>query len=152
MLTFEQEQFQGTNGIIEKLKVGPAASRTSMGQALLIARADATMMRLARTASLPSTRCDAIATQALPFQKVEHKISTLDAQPSSPSQASILVLVTGQLVVDDSPNPLSYSQSFQLIPEGETYYVCVYPGIGWSHRPALNPCYCSCLLRLLLLA
>lgn len=80
MLTFEQEQFQGTNGIIEKLK-------------------------------------------ALPFQKVEHKISTLDAQPSSPSQASILVLVTGQLVVDDSPNPLSYSQSFQLIPEGETYYV-----------------------------
>merc|ERR1711879_188081 len=61
--------------------------------------------------------------QALPFQKVVHKISTLDAQPSSPSVASIIVLVTGQLVVDDSPNPLSYSQTFQLIPEGSTYYV-----------------------------
>lgn len=33
--------------------------------------------------------------QGLPFQKVQHKISTLDAQPSSPTQASLIVLVTG---------------------------------------------------------
>lgn len=39
--------------------------------------------------------------QALPFQKVQHKVSTLDAQPSSPSVASIIVLVTGQLIVDE---------------------------------------------------
>jgi hypothetical protein len=39
--------------------------------------------------------------KALPFQKVQHKVSTLDAQPSSPSQASIIVLVTGQLIVDE---------------------------------------------------
>lgn len=37
---------------------------------------------------------------ALPFQKVQHKISTLDAQPSSPTVASIIVLVTGQILVD----------------------------------------------------
>ncbi|CAD6571924.1 MAG: Nuclear transport factor 2, partial [Cyphobasidiales sp. Tagirdzhanova-0007] len=60
---------------------------------------------------------------ALPFQKVQHKISTLDAQPSSPTVASIIVLVTGQILVDGGENALSYSQSFQLIPEANTYFV-----------------------------
>ncbi|EAU88089.1 nuclear transport factor 2 [Coprinopsis cinerea okayama7 len=60
---------------------------------------------------------------SLPFQKVQHKVTTLDAQPSSPTQASILVSVTGLLLVDDSPNPLNYSQVFQLIPDGGSYYV-----------------------------
>ncbi|KAJ3489910.1 hypothetical protein NLI96_g1801 [Meripilus lineatus] len=59
----------------------------------------------------------------LPFQKVEHKITTLDAQPSSTSIASLLVAVTGLLVVDDSPNPLQFSQIFQLIPDGGSYFV-----------------------------
>ncbi|KAF7327541.1 Nuclear transport factor 2 [Mycena kentingensis (nom. inval.)] len=61
----------------------------------------------------------------LPFQKVEHKVTTKDAQPSSPTVASLLVSVTGLLVVDDSPNPLQFSQVFHLIPEGDTYYVYV---------------------------
>ncbi|KAH7927063.1 nuclear transport factor 2 [Leucogyrophana mollusca] len=59
----------------------------------------------------------------LPFAKVVHKVTTLDAQPSSPSVASLLVIVTGLLLVDDSPNPLQFSQVFQLIPDGGTYYV-----------------------------
>ncbi|KAF7316955.1 Nuclear transport factor 2 [Mycena chlorophos] len=60
---------------------------------------------------------------SLPFQKVEHKVTTKDAQPSSSSVASVLVSVTGMLVVDDSPNPLQFSQVFHLMPESGTYYV-----------------------------
>ncbi|KAH9961065.1 hypothetical protein BC827DRAFT_1260578 [Russula dissimulans] len=60
---------------------------------------------------------------SLPFGKVLHKVTTLDAQPSSQSIASLIVNVTGLLVVDDSPNPLQFSQVFQLIPEGGSYYV-----------------------------
>ncbi|KAM5542635.1 hypothetical protein V8D89_003596 [Ganoderma adspersum] len=60
---------------------------------------------------------------SLPFQKVQHKVTTLDAQPSSPTLASLIVSVTGLLVVDDSPNPLQYSQIFHLIPDGGSYYV-----------------------------
>ncbi|KAF9448914.1 nuclear transport factor 2 [Macrolepiota fuliginosa MF-IS2] len=60
---------------------------------------------------------------SLPFEKVQHKVTTLDAQPSNPAVASILVIVTGLLVVDDSPSPLQFSQAFQLIPEGSSYYV-----------------------------
>jgi hypothetical protein len=37
--------------------------------------------------------------QSLPFAKVQHKVSTMDAQPSSTSIASLLVSVTGLLVV-----------------------------------------------------
>ncbi|KAJ7032507.1 hypothetical protein C8F04DRAFT_1107065 [Mycena alexandri] len=59
----------------------------------------------------------------LPFQKVQHKVTTRDAQPSSGTVASLLVSVTGLLVVDDSPNPLQFSQVFHLIPEGGSYYV-----------------------------
>ncbi|KAH7910621.1 nuclear transport factor 2 [Hygrophoropsis aurantiaca] len=59
----------------------------------------------------------------LPFAKVLHKVTTLDAQPSSQVAANLLVFVTGLLVVDDSPNPLQFSQTFQLIPDNGTYYV-----------------------------
>ncbi|KAJ7931338.1 hypothetical protein B0H13DRAFT_1957667 [Mycena leptocephala] len=59
----------------------------------------------------------------LPFQKVQHKVTTKDAQPSSGAVASLLVSVTGMLVVDDSPNPLQFSQVFHLIPDGGSYYV-----------------------------
>ncbi|KAF5386570.1 hypothetical protein D9615_001918 [Tricholomella constricta] len=59
----------------------------------------------------------------LPFAKVQHRVTTLDAQPSSPSVASLLVSVTGLLVIDDNENPLQFSQIFQLIPDGSSYYV-----------------------------
>lgn len=79
----------------------------------------------------------------LPFQKVEHEVHTLDAQPSNPGQASLLVLVTGKLKVsclkntslpaaaaytwpgqvDGGENTLGFSQAFHLLPEGQTYFV-----------------------------
>ena len=37
--------------------------------------------------------------QSLPFEKVVHKVTTQDAQPSSPSVPSLLVSVTGLLLV-----------------------------------------------------
>ncbi|KAG8217244.1 hypothetical protein J3R82DRAFT_5333 [Butyriboletus roseoflavus] len=59
---------------------------------------------------------------SLPFTKVRHNVSTIDAQPSV-SRGAIIVSVTGYLLVDDEPNPLSFSQVFQLVNEGTTYYV-----------------------------
>ncbi|KAG4305858.1 hypothetical protein PORY_000768 [Pneumocystis oryctolagi] len=59
----------------------------------------------------------------LPFNKVKHRISTLDAQPSISSVGGIIVMVTGELLVDEEQNPHRYSQTFHLIPEGNTFYV-----------------------------
>ncbi|KAL3493863.1 hypothetical protein BJX62DRAFT_68598 [Aspergillus germanicus] len=52
----------------------------------------------------------------LPFQKVQHQVSTLDAQPSN-EQGGILVLVTGALL-----KPMNYAQTFQLLPDGAGSY------------------------------
>ncbi|KAF4578467.1 Nuclear transport factor 2 [Pleurotus pulmonarius] len=60
---------------------------------------------------------------SLPFQTVQHKVTTRDAQPSSPTIASLIVNVTGMLVVDGGENPMQFSQVFHLIPEGGSYYV-----------------------------
>ncbi|RPB11674.1 nuclear transport factor 2 [Morchella conica CCBAS932] len=59
---------------------------------------------------------------SLPFGKVAHRITTLDAQPAGPN-GNIMVQVTGELVIDDSEHPQRYSQCFHLVPEGESYYV-----------------------------
>jgi len=56
---------------------------------------------------------------SLPFQAVKHIVSTCDAQPTP---SGIIVLVTGQLIVDDG-NPLHFSQMFHLLPDGGSYYV-----------------------------
>ncbi|OJJ51517.1 hypothetical protein ASPZODRAFT_21970 [Penicilliopsis zonata CBS 506.65] len=58
---------------------------------------------------------------SLPFQKVVHRVATLDAQPAS-ENGSILVMVTGALMVDDQPQPMNYSQTFQLQPDGQGSY------------------------------
>ncbi|KAG5437709.1 hypothetical protein PCANB_000746 [Pneumocystis canis] len=59
----------------------------------------------------------------LPFTKVQHRLSTIDVQPSMSSEGSVIVMVTGELLVDEEQNPQRYSQTFQLIPEGNTFYV-----------------------------
>ena len=82
---------------------------------------------------------------------MQHKITTLDAQPSSPTVSSILVNVTGMLIVsallsdidarsdpvqvDDSQNPLQFSQVFQLVPDGGSYYVYVAPFLSFKLAP-----------------
>ncbi|KAL8732869.1 MAG: hypothetical protein Q9166_002470 [cf. Caloplaca sp. 2 TL-2023] len=57
----------------------------------------------------------------LPFQKVQHQISTLDAQPSN-AEGGIIVMVTGALKVDDEERPMNYTQVFQLLPDGAGSY------------------------------
>lgn len=59
---------------------------------------------------------------SLPFQRVEHKIATINAQPAS-ANGDVLVLVTGQLLLDEERNPQNYSQVFHLMPDGNSYYV-----------------------------
>ncbi|KAE8341025.1 hypothetical protein BDV24DRAFT_57223 [Aspergillus arachidicola] len=58
---------------------------------------------------------------SLPFQKVVHKVGTLDAQPSNEA-GGILVMVTGALLVDEQQNPMNYTQTFQLMPDGAGSY------------------------------
>ncbi|KAE8146548.1 hypothetical protein BDV25DRAFT_162280 [Aspergillus avenaceus] len=59
---------------------------------------------------------------SLPFQKVAHQVSTLDAQPSN-QQGGILVMVTGALLVDEEQKPMNYTQTFQLLPDQGSYFV-----------------------------
>jgi len=58
----------------------------------------------------------------LPFQKVKHAVSTLDAQPTLEGKG-IMILVTGQLLVDEEQRPMNYSQAFQLVqdPQGQWF-------------------------------
>ncbi|KAI7884216.1 nuclear transport factor 2 [Lichtheimia hyalospora FSU 10163] len=59
----------------------------------------------------------------LPFQKVAHRISTIDAQPTDPNAGTIIVTVTGQLLIDEEQNPQMFMQNFHLVPEGGSYWV-----------------------------
>ncbi|KAH3666058.1 hypothetical protein OGAPHI_004247 [Ogataea philodendri] len=59
---------------------------------------------------------------ALGFNKVAHRISTLDAQPAS-ENGDVLVMVTGELLIDEEQNSQRYSQVFHLIPDAGSYYV-----------------------------
>lgn len=59
----------------------------------------------------------------LPFGKIEHQVSTLDAQPAN-ENGSIIVVVSGALLVEEERRPMSYVQTFQLNPDGAgSYYV-----------------------------
>ncbi|RMZ90685.1 hypothetical protein DV736_g2088, partial [Chaetothyriales sp. CBS 134916] len=58
----------------------------------------------------------------LPFQKVQHRVDTLDSQPSN-AEGGILVMVTGALIVDDQPHPMNYTQVFNLLKSSGSYYV-----------------------------
>ncbi|KAF2191104.1 nuclear transport factor 2 [Zopfia rhizophila CBS 207.26] len=59
--------------------------------------------------------------QNLPFQQVQHRSDTIDAQPSA--EDGILVLVTGALMVEGQERPMSYTQAFQLKRDGESWFV-----------------------------
>ncbi|RAL63773.1 hypothetical protein DID88_003418 [Monilinia fructigena] len=59
--------------------------------------------------------------KSLPFEKVKHQVSTLDAQPSG-EHGGILILITGALLVDEEQRPMNYSQAFQLLPDGAGSY------------------------------
>ncbi|KAI9088793.1 hypothetical protein DFS34DRAFT_419771 [Phlyctochytrium arcticum] len=59
---------------------------------------------------------------SLPFSRVAHKVATCDAQPGSPN-GSILVVVTGQLMIDEESQPQFFAQTFHLYPEGSGFFV-----------------------------
>lgn len=82
---------QGTAAIMEKLQVRPQFCRNQV-----------------------STCKKLTPIKGLPFSNIVHKVLTLDAQPASSSIAAIMVLVTGQLLVDDGQNVLQYSQMFHV--------------------------------------
>ncbi|KAJ2057474.1 Nuclear transport factor 2 [Coemansia aciculifera] len=52
---------------------------------------------------------------SLPFTRVVHKVTTIDAQPSLPNINAVVIAVTGQLLVDDETKPQQYTQLFQLV-------------------------------------
>ncbi|KAJ2458383.1 Nuclear transport factor 2 [Coemansia sp. RSA 2424] len=56
-------------------------------------------------------------TYSLPFQRVAHKVTTIDAQPSLPNVNAVVIAVTGQLLVDEETKPQQYTQLFQLVEE-----------------------------------
>jgi hypothetical protein len=57
----------------------------------------------------------------LPFEKVKHQVSTLDAQPTI-TEGGIFILVTGQLLVDEEQRPMNYTQAFQLARDSSGQY------------------------------
>ncbi|KDN53288.1 nuclear transport factor 2 [Tilletiaria anomala UBC 951] len=61
--------------------------------------------------------------KSLPFQQVKHQVDTKDVQPTGADGTSLVVQVTGKLLVDDSPAPLQFTQTFTLNPEGGSFYV-----------------------------
>jgi len=58
---------------------------------------------------------------ALPFQKCQHHISSVDTQPSL--SGGIMVFVTGQLMTEGEANALKFSQIFHLAPAAGSYVV-----------------------------
>ena len=50
--------------------------------------------------------------QNLPFQEIQHRTDTVDAQPSADD--GIMVLVTGALMIAGESKPMSFTQAFQL--------------------------------------
>ena len=57
----------------------------------------------------------------LPFQSVQHRVVSLDAQPSM--SGGLVVFVTGQLITDGESKPLNFSQVFALMNAGGSYVV-----------------------------
>ncbi|KAG5968093.1 Nuclear transport factor 2 [Claviceps cyperi] len=78
------------------------------------------MLTFESTSSLGTANITAKLT-GLPFEKVKHQVSTLDAQPSN-DNGGIIILVTGQLLVDEEQRPMNFSQAFQLSRDGAGQY------------------------------
>ncbi|CBY08965.1 unnamed protein product [Oikopleura dioica] len=61
---------------------------------------------------------------SLPFTKVCHQVTTIDAQPiiGVDDNKAVVVMVTGQLKTDDDP-PHSFHHSFMLRPAGGAFVI-----------------------------
>ncbi|KAM0439951.1 hypothetical protein ACHAPT_001051 [Fusarium lateritium] len=65
---------------------------------------------------------------SLPFEKVKHQVSTLDAQPAN-NEGGIIILITGALLVDEEQRPMNFTQSFQLARDAASGQYFVYNDI-----------------------
>ncbi len=107
MLTFEGAQFQGTQNILEKLKVSTSPRRTSNGLAYVERGAAFAhtsyparfSLLLHHQQSYDDDDDDDDRNQNLPFQKVAHEVIQTDAQPTGADGSSLVVLVIGKLLV-----------------------------------------------------
>jgi len=86
MLTFEAQPFQGAATIVEKLTV--------CGNLI-----DTEKVDCSRKADI------SLPLQNLPFEKVQHRVDTTDAQPSG-ENGGIVVMVTGALMVSCNDLPI----------------------------------------------
>ncbi|CAO3629646.1 unnamed protein product [Cunninghamella blakesleeana] len=59
----------------------------------------------------------------LPFTQIQHKITTMDCQPSAQGSTNIIVFISGQLMIDGQDHPQMFSQTFQLVHNGSNYFV-----------------------------
>ncbi|CAA92380.3 Nuclear transport factor Nxt2 [Schizosaccharomyces pombe] len=73
-------------------------------------------------AQLQGTKAIVEKLVSLPFQRVQHRISTLDAQPTG-TTGSVIVMVTGELLLDEEQMAQRYSQVFHLVNNNGNYYV-----------------------------
>jgi hypothetical protein len=58
---------------------------------------------------------------SLPFQQCQHRVVSLDAQPSV--SQGINIFVTGQLITEGESQPLKFSQFFHLAHVGGSYVI-----------------------------
>eukprot|EP00826_Nyctotherus_ovalis_P044193 TRINITY_DN4760_c0_g2_i10.p1 TRINITY_DN4760_c0_g2~~TRINITY_DN4760_c0_g2_i10.p1 ORF type:complete len:131 (+),score=8.38 TRINITY_DN4760_c0_g2_i10:234-626(+) len=63
--------------------------------------------------------------------KLTHKITTADIQPTL---NGVLCFVNGQLMIDESGNPLMFSQVFHVVPSENGGYYCKRCSYGRSQR------------------
>ncbi|MET9572441.1 nuclear transport factor 2 family protein [Streptomyces virginiae] len=57
------------------------------------------------------------------FLKTQHRISTFDAQPTNIVPGAVLILVNGEVLIDDEPRALQFTQTFHLIPDDKSYWL-----------------------------
>lgn len=58
----------------------------------------------------------------MPFKTVKHEVVKIDSQPN-PFNNGVITFVTGNLKVDEEPNPLKFAQIFHLAPHNNSYVI-----------------------------
>lgn len=112
MLTWEGQQFQGAESIVEKIGVRDSLLCFELTDSLLVAAFPNSQ------AQCLDNRCPAIV--PVGCQSYRNCIRV----PSGAIVNSFMPNTSQHVIqVDDSPNPLPFAQTFQLIPDGGSYWV-----------------------------
>ncbi|MGW6950183.1 nuclear transport factor 2 family protein [Streptomyces xanthophaeus] len=59
----------------------------------------------------------------LSFPSVRHIISTTDVQPSVSGSNGLVIVVTGQFVIDGEDRPMNFVEMFHLVPNDGSFWV-----------------------------